>query len=45
MLDLSKYDNITKAFTLNVLTSGYDMEEGSKPLAIWYAAQRDKRGF
>jgi hypothetical protein len=28
--------NITKALTLNVLTTGYDMEEGSRPLAIIY---------
>jgi hypothetical protein len=28
--------NILKALTLNVLTSGYDMEEGSRPLAIIY---------
>jgi hypothetical protein len=28
--------NILKALTLNVLTSGYDMEEGSKPLSIIY---------
>jgi hypothetical protein len=28
--------NILKALTLNVLTSGYDIEEGSKPLAIIY---------
>ena len=28
--------NIVKAFTLNILTSGYDMDEGSKPLAIIY---------
>ena len=28
--------NIVKALTLNILTSGYDMDEGSKPLAIIY---------
>jgi hypothetical protein len=28
--------NILKALSLNVLTSGYDMEEGSRPLAIIY---------
>jgi hypothetical protein len=28
--------NILKALTLNVLTSGYEMEEGSRPLAIIY---------
>ena len=28
--------NMLKALTLNVLTSGYDMEEGSRPLAIIY---------
>jgi hypothetical protein len=28
--------HIVKALTLNVLTSGYDMEEGSRPLAIIY---------
>jgi hypothetical protein len=28
--------NILKALTLNVLTSGYDMEESSRPLAIIY---------
>jgi hypothetical protein len=28
--------NILKALTLNVLISGYDMEEGSRPLAIIY---------
>jgi hypothetical protein len=28
--------NILKALTLNVLTSGYDMEKGSRPLAIIY---------
>jgi hypothetical protein len=28
--------NILKALTLNVLTSGYDMEEGSRPLTIIY---------
>jgi hypothetical protein len=28
--------NILKALTLNVLTFGYDMEEGSRPLAIIY---------
>jgi hypothetical protein len=28
--------NILKTLTLNVLSSGYDMEEGSKPLAIIY---------
>ncbi|KAK9993173.1 hypothetical protein SO802_022876 [Lithocarpus litseifolius] len=26
--------NIVKALTLNILTSGYDMEEGSKPFAL-----------
>ena len=28
--------NIVKALTLNVLTSGYDMDEGSKPFALIY---------
>ena len=28
--------NILNALTLNVLTSGYDMEEGSRPFAIIY---------
>ncbi|KAL0008264.1 hypothetical protein SO802_009766 [Lithocarpus litseifolius] len=28
--------NIIKALTLNVLTSGYDMDEGSKPFALIY---------
>ena len=28
--------HILKALTLNVLTSGYDMKEGSRPLAIIY---------
>jgi hypothetical protein len=28
--------HIVEALTLNVLTSGYDMEEGSRPLAIIY---------
>ena len=28
--------NIVKALTLNILTFGYDMDEGSKPLAIIY---------
>jgi hypothetical protein len=28
--------HIVKALTLNVLTSGYDMEEGSRPFAIVY---------
>ena len=28
--------NMLKALTLNVLTSGYDIEEGSRPLAIIY---------
>jgi hypothetical protein len=28
--------HIVKALTLNVLTSGYDIEEGSRPLAIIY---------
>ena len=28
--------NIIKALTLNILTFGYDMDEGSKPLAIIY---------
>jgi hypothetical protein len=28
--------NILKALTLNVLTSGYNMEEGSRPLTIIY---------
>ena len=28
--------NIVKTLTLNVLTSGYDMEEGSKPFALIY---------
>ena len=28
--------NIVKVLTLNILTSGYDMDEGSKPLAIIY---------
>jgi hypothetical protein len=28
--------NILKALTLNVLISSYDMEEGSRPLAIIY---------
>ena len=28
--------NIVKALTLNILTSSYDMDEGSKPLAIIY---------
>ena len=28
--------NMLKALTLNVLTSGYDMEKGSRPLAIIY---------
>ena len=28
--------NIIKALTLNILTSGYDMKEGSEPLAIIY---------
>ena len=28
--------NIVKDLTLNILTSGYDMEEGSKPLVIIY---------
>ena len=28
--------NILKALTLNILTSSYDMEDGSKPLAIIY---------
>ena len=28
--------NIVKTLTLNILTSGYDMDEGSKPLAIIY---------
>ena len=26
--------NIVKALTLNILTSGYDMEKGSKPFAL-----------
>ena len=28
--------NIVKALTLNILTSGYDMDEGSKPFALIY---------
>jgi hypothetical protein len=28
--------NILKALTLNVLTSGYDMKEGNRPLAVIY---------
>ena len=28
--------NIVKVLTLNILTSGYDMDEGSKPFAIIY---------
>jgi hypothetical protein len=28
--------NVLKSLTLNVLTQGYDMEEGSKPIAIIY---------
>ena len=28
--------NIVKTLTLNILTSGYDIDEGSKPLAIIY---------
>ena len=28
--------NIVKVLTLNILTTGYDMDEGSKPLAIIY---------
>ena len=28
--------NIVKALTLNILTSGYNMEEGSKPFALIY---------
>ena len=28
--------NIVKVLTLNILTFGYDMDEGSKPLAIIY---------
>ena len=28
--------NIVKALTLNILTSGYIMEEGSKPFALIY---------
>jgi hypothetical protein len=28
--------NVLKALTLNVLTFGYDMEEGNRPLAIIY---------
>ena len=28
--------NIVKALTLNVLTSGYDMDEGSKTFALIY---------
>ena len=28
--------NIVKVLTLNILTSGYDMDESSKPLAIIY---------
>ena len=28
--------NILKALNLNILTSSYDMEDGSKPLAIIY---------
>ena len=30
------YHNISKALTLNILTFGNDMDEGSKPLAIIY---------
>ena len=28
--------NIVKTLTLNILTSGYNMEEGSKPFALIY---------
>ena len=28
--------NIVKGLTLNILTSGYDMDEGSKPFALIY---------
>ena len=32
--------NIIKALTLNIATSGYHMEEGSKPFALIYRIYR-----
>ena len=31
-----KFPNIVKALTLNIVSSGYHMEEGSKPFALIY---------